>query len=301
MERVSRAVDVSSPSVARKTTAAAVFRRKLLPKLIAYVVLVIGSILFLLPFAWMLSSSLKTPGEIFIFPPKWIPDSLQWGNYPESLTAQPFGRYTINTLTITGLSVVGSLLSCSLVAFGFARIRGTGSKVLFGLVLTTMMLPSQVTMIPTFIIFRVLGWVDTLKPLIVPSFFGSAFFIFLLRQFMMGVPLEMDEAATIDGCSPFGIFWRIMLPMSKPALATVAIFSFMDHWTDLMGPLIYLNSRDNYTIAIGLATYRQRYATETPWHLLMAASIVTMLPTLILFFVSQRIFIQGIVVTGLKG
>jgi multiple sugar transport system permease protein len=301
MERVSQTAAVRAQAAVKKTNVGAAFRRKGLPKLVAYVILVLGSILFLIPFVWMLSSSLKTPGEIFIFPPKWIPDTFQLQNYPDSMTAQPFGRYTVNTLVITGFGVVGSLLSCSLVAYGFARIRGTGHNALFALVLATMMLPYQVTMIPTFIIFRLLGWVDTLKPLIVPSFFGNAFFIFLLRQFMMSVPLEMDEAATIDGCSPFGIFWRIILPMSKPVLATVAIFTFMDHWTDLMGPLIYLNSQRNYTIAIGLATYRQKYATETPWNLLMAASIITMLPTLLLFFVSQRVFIQGIVVTGLKG
>lgn len=300
MEPVSGAA-MHVPVVAKKTSAAAVFRHKTLPKALVYSLLVLGSVLFLLPFVWMLSSSLKTPGEIFIFPPKWIPETLQWRNYPDSMTEQPFGRYTVNTVIITGVAVVGSLASCSLVAFGFARIRGTGHQALFALVLATMMLPYQVTMIPTFILFRILGWVDTLKPLVVPSFFGSAFFIFLLRQFMMGVPLEMDEAATIDGCSPFGIYWRIMLPMSKPAMATVAVFSFMDHWTDLMGPLIYLNSRSNYTIAIGLATYRQKYATETPWHLLMAASIITMVPTLLLFFLAQRAFIQGIVVTGLKG
>ncbi|MGQ9554800.1 MAG: carbohydrate ABC transporter permease [Anaerolineae bacterium] len=301
MEQVSALTRGAHPAVIKRRSHLAIFRHKVLPKVITYLILLLGSVGFLLPFIWMLSSSLKTPGEIFIFPPKWLPSSLQWGNYPRSLTEQPFGRYTINTLTITSLTLLGTLVSCSLVAFGFARIRGAGSNFLFGLVLATMMLPSQVTMIPTFILFRILGWVDTLKPLIVPSFFGSAFFIFLLRQFMMTVPLEMDEAATIDGCSPFGVYWRIMLPMSKPALATVAIFSFMDHWTDLMGPLIYLNSRNNYTIAIGLATYRQKYATETPWNLLMAASIVTMMPTLILFFLSQRIFIQGIVVTGLKG
>jgi ABC-type glycerol-3-phosphate transport system permease component len=249
----------------------------------------------------MISSSLKTPGEIFVFPPKWIPSVLQWGNYPESLTVQPFGLYAANTLKVTILSIIGSLVSCSLAAFGFARIRGWGNQFLFGLLVATMMLPYQVTMIPTFILFRYAGWVNTLYPLIVPNFFGNAFFIFLLRQFMMTVPMEMDEAATLDGCSPIGVYWRVMLPMSKPALATVAIFSFMNHWNDLMTPLIYLNSRRLYTISLGLATFRQQYSTETPWHLLMAASVVTMMPPLIIFFLAQRLFIQGIVVTGLKG
>jgi ABC-type glycerol-3-phosphate transport system permease component len=285
----------------RKRNAMAILRRKVLPRLIIYILLVLGSVAFILPFLWMLSSSLKTPGEIFIFPPKWIPSSPQWHNYPDALTIQPFGRYTINTIIVTGLSMLGTLISSSLVAYGFARIRGAGSGFLFSLVLATMMLPYQVTMIPTFIVFRMLGWVNTLKPLIVPSFFGSAFFIFLLRQFMMTVPLEMDEAAIIDGCSTFGVYWRIMLPMAKPALATVAIFAFMDGWTDLMGPLIYLNSQRLYTIALGLATFRQQFSTETPWHQLMAASIATMIPTLLVFLLAQRIFIQGIVVTGLKG
>jgi len=285
----------------KKRNVAAILRTKAVPQVAIYPLLLAGSRLFILPLIWMLSSSLKTPGEIFIFPPKWIPATFQWGNYPESLTVQPFGRYTINTLTVTGLSIVGSLLSCSLVAFGFARVRGWGHRVLFGVVVATMMLPYQVTMIPTFILFRHMGWVNTLKPLIVPNFFGNAFYIFLLRQFMMTVPSEMDEAAIIDGCSPFGLYWRIMVPMAKPAMATVAIFSFMGNWNDLMTPLIYLNSRRLYTISLGLATFRQQYSMETPWHLLMAASVVTMVPPLLLFFFAQRIFIQGIVVTGLKG
>ena len=255
----------------------------------------------LLPFVWMFSSSLKTPAEVYIFPPRWIPRTLQWGNYVEALTVQPFGLYAVNTAIITGLSLIGSVLSCSMVAYGFARLRGVGSTVLFTLVLATMMLPSQVTMIPTFILFRYMGWVNTLKPLFVPSYFGSAFYIFLLRQFMMTVPMEMDEAATIDGCSPVGVFWRVMVPMIKPALATVAIFSFMSNWNDLMTPLIYLNSRHLYTLSLGLANFRRQYETETPWHLLMAASVVVMLPTLLIFFLAQRMFIQGIVVTGLKG
>jgi ABC-type glycerol-3-phosphate transport system permease component len=287
--------------VAKKRDRLAIIRTKVVPRILIYLLLLAGSALFILPLVWMISSSLKTPGEIFVFPPKWIPSVLQWGNYPESLTVQPFGLYAANTLKVTILSIIGSLVSCSLAAFGFARIRGWGNQFLFGLLVATMMLPYQVTMIPTFILFRYAGWVNTLYPLIVPNFFGNAFFIFLLRQFMMTVPMEMDEAATLDGCSPIGVYWRVMLPMSKPALATVAIFSFMNHWNDLMTPLIYLNSRRLYTISLGLATFRQQYSTETPWHLLMAASVVTMMPPLIIFFLAQRLFIQGIVVTGLKG
>ncbi|MGI6208105.1 MAG: carbohydrate ABC transporter permease [Anaerolineae bacterium] len=287
--------------MAKKRDRLAIIRTKVVPRILIYLLLLAGSALFILPLVWMISSSLKTPGEIFVFPPKWIPSVLQWGNYPESLTVQPFGLYAANTLKVTILSIIGSLVSCSLAAFGFARIRGWGNQFLFGLLVATMMLPYQVTMIPTFILFRYAGWVNTLYPLIVPNFFGNAFFIFLLRQFMMTVPMEMDEAATLDGCSPIGVYWRVMLPMSKPALATVAIFSFMNHWNDLMTPLIYLNSRRLYTISLGLATFRQQYSTETPWHLLMAASVVTMMPPLIIFFLAQRLFIQGIVVTGLKG
>ncbi len=196
--------------------------------------------------------------------------------------------------------MVGTLLSSSIVAYGFARLRARGRDVLFMILLSTMMIPPQVTMIPVFALFKLLNWTDTFKPLIIPNFFGGAFFIFLLRQFYMTIPIELDDAAKIDGCSYLGIFSRIILPLTKPALATVAIFSFMWSWNDFMDPLIYLNSRDKLTLTLALNRFTGMYGM-TAWNLLMAASLVVALPCFVLFFFAQRYFIQGIVVTGLKG
>jgi len=196
--------------------------------------------------------------------------------------------------------MVGTLLSSSIVAYGFARLRARGRDVLFMILLSTMMIPPQVTMIPVFALFKLLNWTDTFKPLIIPNFFGGAFFIFLLRQFYMTIPIELDDAAKIDGCSYLSIFSRIILPLTKPALATVAIFSFMWSWNDFMDPLIYLNSRDKLTLTLALNRFTGMYGM-TAWNLLMAASLVVALPCFVLFFFAQRYFIQGIVVTGLKG
>ena len=201
---------------------------------------------------------------------------------------------------ITFATMVGTLLSSSIVAYGFARLRARGRDVLFMILLSTMMIPPQVTMIPVFALFKLLNWTDTFKPLIIPNFFGGAFFIFLLRQFYMTIPIELDDAAKIDGCSYLGIFSRIILPLTKPALATVAIFSFMWSWNDFMDPLIYLNSRDKLTLTLALNRFTGMYGM-TAWNLLMAASLVVALPCFVLFFFAQRYFIQGIVVTGLKG
>ncbi len=211
-----------------------------------------------------------------------------------------FAFFLKNTLTITILCILGQLMSASLVAFGFARLRFPGRNVLFVMVLSTMMLPGQVTMIPSFILFAKLKWVDTLRPLIVPAFFGGgAFFIFLLRQFFLGIPGELEDAARIDGCTTFGIYRNVMLPLSKPALATVAVFSFMSHWNDFMGPLIYTQSMQNKTLALGLYSFKTLYGTE--FHLMMAASIVVLLPVLAIFFMAQKYFVKGIVMSGLKG
>jgi multiple sugar transport system permease protein len=274
--------------------------RKLFGKIITYVILIAISIVILIPVMWMLSTGLKEDSEVFRFPPQWIPEVMCWGNFRRALTFLPFSIYFRNTATITSLAMLGSLLSSSIVAYGFARFRGRGRDLLFALLLSTMMIPSQVTMIPTFVLFRKLDWVDTLKPLIVPAFFGNAFFIFLLRQFYMSIPMELDDAAKIDGCSYFGIYSKIMLPLTKPALATVAIFSFMWNWNDFMAPLIYLNSNEKLTLSIALSRFTGMYGM-TAWNLLMCASIVVALPCLLLFFFAQKYFIQGIVVTGLKG
>lgn len=275
-------------------------RIRLFAAIFVYSSLIAISIVILIPVAWMLSTALKEDSEVFLFPPQWIPRVVCWDNFKRALTFLPFGRYFFNTATITFSTLLGELLSSSVVAYGFARLRGRGRDLLFALVLSTMMVPSQVTMIPTFVIFKLLNWVDTFKPLIIPAFFGSAFFIFLLRQFYMTIPVEIDDAAKIDGCTYFGIYSRIMLPLTKPALATVAIFSFMWHWNDFMTPLIYLNSNEKLTLSIALSRFTGMYGM-TAWNLLMCASLVVALPCLLLFFFAQKYFIQGIVVTGLKG
>lgn len=265
------------------------------------IVLSVGLVFFLFPIYWMVTASLKTLDEVFLFPPSWWPKELQWQNYREALTFMPFGRYALNTILVTSANVVGTVLSCSLVAFAFARLRAKARDVMFLFVLSTMMLPPQVTMIPVYILFQRLGMVDTYWPLTLPAFFAtSPFSIFLLRQFFMTVPKELDEAALIDGCSYFGIWWRVLLPAAKPALLTVALFTFTAHWNDLLGPLIYINSYEKLTLALGLANFRAMYGA-TPWHLLMAASIVVVAPCLLVYGLSQRYFMQGIVITGSKG
>ncbi|MCX7919693.1 MAG: carbohydrate ABC transporter permease [bacterium] len=267
---------------------------------VVYLLCTAGAILFILPFLWMVSTSLKDSTAVFTFPPKWIPQPIKWSNYPESWTLLPFTRFLINTCIITFSCIIGQVVSAALVAYGFARIPFKGNRILFLILISTMMLPGQVTMIPSFLIFKALHWIDTFKPLIVPAFFGGgAFFIFLLRQFFLTIPRDLDEAATIDGCNKFDIFWRIILPLSKPALATVVVFSFIGHWNDFMGPLIYLNSEHNFTLAVGLNLF-QGYHT-TAYNLLMAASLIVLAPVLIIFFLAQRYFIEGITLTGIKG
>ena len=265
-----------------------------------YILILFISGIILIPVFWMLSTALKENSEVFLFPPRWIPKTLHWENFPEALTFLPFGRYLVNTSAITFSAILGQLLSSPLVAYAFARLRARGKDALFTLVLATMMLPWQVTMIPLFLLYKTFGWVDTYVPLILPNFFGGAFFIFLLRQFFLTIPPELGDAAKIDGCGYFGTFSRIFLPLSKPGLATVAIFTFMWNWNDFMGPLIYLNSNDKWTVTIGLSRFTGMYGT-TAWNLLMAASLITVLPCVLLFFFAQRYFIQGIVITGVKG
>jgi multiple sugar transport system permease protein len=224
---------------------------------------------------------------------------VHWENYREALTSVPFDRYTINTLVVVFASMFGMLLSCTMVAYGFSRFRAPWLNVLFLILLSTVMLPSQVRLIPMYIFFQKLGWVDTLLPLIVPAFFANAYDVFLLRQFFMGIPLEMDDAARIDGASPMQTLWNVILPQSRPALFAVAILHFIWAWNDFYEPLIYLHSRENWTIAVGLQTFNALYAVNT--HLIMAASFVLVIPPIILFLLSQRVFIQGVVVSGVKG
>jgi ABC-type glycerol-3-phosphate transport system permease component len=274
-------------------------KQKQWQKFIVYFLLIAGAVVFMIPFLWMLSSSLKELPQVFVFPPKWLPNPIRWDNYAQALERMDFLVALKNTLTITVLCLVGQVGSAAFVAYSFARIRFPGREFLFALLLSTMMLPAQVTMIPLFIIFRDLGWVDTFKPLIVPAFFGGgAFFIFLLRQFFLTIPKDLEDAARIDGCGRFRIFLQIVLPLAKPALITVSIFSFMSHWNDFMGPLIYLNSEQNRTLAIALQSFQGQYTAD--WNLLMAASVVVLIPVLIIFFTLQRYFVEGIVLSGLK-
>ena len=276
-------------------------RLQLLNTTVATVIIIVCAIIILIPVVWMISTSLKTRQEVLTFPPILIPEKLIWNNYPEALTFLPFGLYFKNTTIITFLVLLGDVFSCSLIGYAFARMRAKGRDQLFVLILSTMMIPYQVLMVPQYVLFHRLGWVDTFRPLIIPAWFGaSAFLIFLLRQFYRSIPKELDDAARIDGCGFFSIWWRIMLPLSKPALAVAGIFSFTYNWNDFLAPLIYLNTPDKLTVAVGLAMFRHRYGA-TPWELMMAASIVTVLPCVILFFSAQKYFIQGVVTTGVKG
>ncbi|MCL6520707.1 MAG: carbohydrate ABC transporter permease [Armatimonadetes bacterium] len=340
-------------------------RKEFVRKTILHTVLLFGSGVFMLPFIWLVTTSLKEEEQIFKYPPVWIPTrqikikiegrkypvsewmgqrvaelgetedgrikvrlltdgsckekiafveradlkkvrafGLKWENYTDALNFLPEETkkgllYLWNTVYVTILSILGTLLSSSLVAFSFARLRWPGRDVLFVVLLATMMLPGAVTMVPVFLVFRALNWVDTLKPLWTPAFFGSAFSVFLLRQFFMTIPMDLEDAAKIDGCGYFGIYRQIMLPLIKPALAALTIMTFMSSWNNFMGPLIYINSPEKMTLSYGLQLFQGAHGAE--YALLMAASTLVMLPVLFVFFFTQRYFIQGITLTGLKG
>jgi len=344
-------------------------RREIVRKSVYHLILLAGSAIFVLPFIWLLTTSVKEEDQMFKYPPVWIPTQQmkigiggkkiglstmklaggivrvaeiaelengskrvqvlpgqpdagktfvmprsalakvrhfapKWENYTEALDFLPTEThkgllYVWNTVYITLLSILGTLLSSSLVAYSFARLRWPGRDALFLVLLSTMMLPGAVTMIPVFLIFRALGWVDTLRPLWIPSFFGGAFGVFLLRQFFLTIPNELEDAAKIDGCSYFGIYRRIMLPLIKPALAALTIMTFMGSWNNFMGPLIYINSPEKMTVAYALQLFQGAHGAE--YGLLMAASTLVMLPVLLVFFFTQRYFIQGITLTGIKG
>jgi multiple sugar transport system permease protein len=256
----------------------------------------------MIPFVWMLSSSLKPPDQIFVEPPVWIPNPIQWRNYADAWNALPFSRFLVNTLFITLLVMAGNIVTSALVGYGFARYRFPGRDVLFIILLATMMLPYVVTLIPTFLIWRNLQLLNTYDPLVIGSLFGGGpFFIFLMRQFMLTLPVEMEEAARIDGANTAQIFAQIVLPLVRPALLAVGIFSFQGAWNDFLAPLIYLNDLPKYTLTLGMFFFVGG-ANEAPkWHWLMAMSTVIALPILLIFFLAQRQFIEGITLTGLKG
>ncbi len=274
--------------------------RQAIRQFVTYTLLIILGVAVMLPFLWTLSSSLKPPGAGIRFPPEFIPKQFVWDNYPHVFRLIPFLTFFKNSVIVTSLAVIGEVLSASLVAYSFARLRFPGRDALFVLVLATMMIPYPVTMVPTFIMFKLLHLVNTFLPLILPSYFGPAFSIFLLRQFFLTINLELDEAAKVDGASEFLIYRRIILPLSKPALATVAIFSFMYNWNDFLNPLIYLSDNNMYTLALGV-NFLRSFRGGGELSLQMAASVMFVAPCIILFFIAQRFIVQGIVTTGIKG
>jgi len=274
--------------------------RRFLSAGVIWVVLLAGAVLMLAPLLWMISCSFKLEQRVFQFPPQLIPDPFRPANYVEALTYKPFHIYLRNTVFLVVINELAILLSSSFCAYGFARIQFPGREFWFGLVLATMMVPYVVMMVPQFVIFSRLKWIDTFLPLTVPYFFGGgAFNIFLLRQFFRSIPEDLADAARIDGCSEYAIYARIMMPLAKPALTTVAIFTFLGTWNDFMGPLLYINSPERFTLAIGLASFRSVMLNR--WDLLMAASTAMTLPVVVVFFLAQRYFVQGVVLTGLKG
>ncbi len=274
-------------------------RLTIMTRTLAYTLCIIGGAILMIPFLWMLSTSLKQSQQIFKYPIIWLPNPIVWRNYIDAFNAVPFLRYIRNTIVITFSSILGDIITCSLVAYSFARLRYPGRDFLFILLLSTLMIPYPVTLIPTFLIYKYLNWIDTYIPLILPAYFAYPFWVFLLRQYLMTIPLELDDAAKIDGCGYLNTYLRILFPLSKPVLTTIAIFSFMAHWNDFLRPLIYINTSSKYTLALGLRSFQGLYLTR--WELVMAASVIAMMPCLIIFFFAQKYFIQGIVISGVKG
>ena len=271
---------------------------KKISNILVHLLLVALAITMLVPFLLMICTSLMNELEVYQFPPKFFPTSWKWSNFTEAMTLQPFGRYFINTFIVAGMSVVGQLVFCSMAAYAFARLRFKGRDKIFGIYLATMMIPAIVTMIPAFLIITKFGWMNTYWALFTPSL-SSVWGIFLLRQFFQTIPKDLEDAARVDGASEFTIFWRIVLPLSKPALATLAIFAFMGSWKDFLWPLIVTNRIDMRTLEVGIATFSSLYNTDWPHQ--MAAAVVVMLPIVIVFFIAQKYIVRGITLTGLKG
>jgi multiple sugar transport system permease protein len=268
-------------------------------KTIAYIICTFMAIIYVFPLYWLLATALKTDKEVFQMPPTFFPPVPQWQNFAAATTYIPFWRYLGNTFFIAIVCIIGTLLSCTLIAYGFSRIKWPGRNIVFLIYLSTIMLPAQVTLIPLYMIYRQLGWVGTFLPLTVPSFFGNAFFVFLLRQFLLSIPGELSDAARIDGASELGILRHIMIPLMRPALATVALFTFVNVYRDFLGPLIYLSDQKQWTISLGLLLFKNMYGAQ--WQLMMAASTLAMLPIMVLFFFTQNTFVKGISLTGIKG
>ena len=267
-----------------------------------YALMIALGFAFALPLLWMISTSLKTDPQVYSVPPVWWPNPMRFLTYPEALTARPFGLYTLNTVYYAFTSLIGVLISTTLVAYGFARIRWAGRDVFFILCIATMMLPFQVRMIPLYLIFRDLKWLNTYLPMIVPAFFAvNAYFVLLLRQFFLTIPEELSDAARVDGCSELGILMRIILPLAKSSLAVIALLQFMGAWDDYLRPVIYLSEEPLYPIALGLQQFRGAFQEELMWPKMMAASTTMILPIILIFFFVQRTFVEGISITGIKG
>ena len=272
----------------------------ILHKVFVYTCLLVGTVVIMIPFFWMITTSLKKSGTEFTFPIEWLPNPPRWKNYVDGWTVLPFNRWALNSVRISALAIAGSVISSAIVGFGFGRIRFPGRDALFLLVLATMMLPFPSVIVPLFLLFKRIGWIDTILPLTVPTFFGAnAFFIFLLRQFFRTLPLDLDDAARVDGCNTFQVFLRICLPLIRPALGIIFVFSFMHNWNDFLGPLIFLSHTTKYTLALGLRYFQSQYRVE--WALMMAVSLIILTPNIVLFFLAQKYYIQGIVVSGVKG
>jgi ABC-type glycerol-3-phosphate transport system permease component len=268
-------------------------------KVLGYASLIAVAVLLVLPLYWMLSTALKTPEQTFALPPEWIPSPAAWNNFARVFEEVPFGRFIINTFILVGLNIIGELFAVTLVAYGFARLRFPGRSILFLLMLSTLMIPYHVTLVPRFILFSRLGWINTYLPLFVPAFAGSSFLIFMVRQYMMSIPFDLDEAAYIDGATRLQVFWHIILPLSRPALMLVVVFTFVGVWNDFLQPLIYLNDPNLFTVSLGLSFFQD--VRDTNWNLLMAGSLMASIPPLLLFFFAQRQLIGGISIEGLKG
>ncbi len=298
----------NSPSIAQQSRSRVQSTRRNFPRfsislhgIIVYGLLILLSAIFLFPLFWMITTALKPDNQIFIWPPRWIPNPPVWQNFVDAFSNPnlPFGRYIVNTLIIEAGVLAGRLISCTVVAYGFARLNAPGKNFLFTVLLATLMLPSAAILIPEYILFNQLGWVNTYWPLIVPHWFGNAYAIFLMRQFFMTIPRELEEAAVIDGANTLQILLRVIVPLSFPVLSVIAILTFKDTWNDFLHPLLYLGNPNQYTVAVGLAYFNGQY--DVRMNLLMAASVVLMMPIVILFMFAQRAFVEGISLTGLKG
>ncbi|MCL4830948.1 MAG: carbohydrate ABC transporter permease [Caldilineaceae bacterium] len=297
----------------RATSSSATLRKTvnhLSQRTIVYLALFVGAVLVALPFFWLVRSSLMVEGDHFVWPPIIWPTNVVWRNYVDifQISYIPLPTFFWNSIVLVTAATVGELIATSLVAFSFGRLQWKGRDLLFAVLVATLFLPSQVTIIPLFLLFRQLDWIDTLLPLIIPSWFGHAFFIFLMRQFITSIPFELDDAARIDGCNTYRIFWNIILPLAKPGLATIAIFSFQNKWNQFFEPLIYISSKEKMPLAVGVRSFQSALSLpggtttyNVSWSHLMAATIVMVLPIIIVFFFAQRIFIQGIVISGVKG